>query len=413
MPSGKRIQKILTGLSLLILVSIGCSGADDTGPYARWKAGPPSGRAYFPIGVWLQDPGLAGRYKEAGINLYVGLWRGPTQVQIDTLKKYDMPVICAQNAYAIKHPEEKTIIGWMHGDEPDNAQSIVRGWAELQGEDVTVTIGGNSYGQWGPPVPPDRIISDYRKISAVDPTRPVLLNLGQAVAWDGYPGRGVRRNHPEDYKQYVQGCDIASFDVYPVVHSNPRIAGNLWYVAEGVKRLKQWAGADRPVWNCIETTHISSHTAKPTPHDVRAEVWMSIIHGSRGLIYFVHEWYPRQNAAALLDDPAMLSAVTGINHRIADLAPVINSAGRESRGDVSMTPAGAQVAYLATQYGGATYIFAVDMRGEGNTVTFTVNGAAGDRPVEVLGEDRTLNARKGVFRDAFRPYDVHLYKIRW
>jgi hypothetical protein len=44
----------------------------------RWKNGLPAGEDYFPIAVWLQDPRNATRYKAAGINLYIGLWRGPT-----------------------------------------------------------------------------------------------------------------------------------------------------------------------------------------------------------------------------------------------------------------------------------------------------------------------------------------------
>jgi hypothetical protein len=44
-----------------------------------WKNGPSVDPNYFPIAVWLQDPKNAGRYKPAGINLYVGLWRGPTE----------------------------------------------------------------------------------------------------------------------------------------------------------------------------------------------------------------------------------------------------------------------------------------------------------------------------------------------
>ena len=46
--------------------------------------------------------------------------------------------------------------------------------------------------------------------------------------------------------------------------------------------------------------------AKATPHQVKAEVWMSLVHGSRGLIYFVHQFKPRFNEHALLDDPEML-----------------------------------------------------------------------------------------------------------
>jgi len=36
-----------------------------------------------------------------------------------------MPVICEQNRLALAHKDRPIIIGWMHGDEPDNAQEIV------------------------------------------------------------------------------------------------------------------------------------------------------------------------------------------------------------------------------------------------------------------------------------------------
>jgi hypothetical protein len=56
-----------------------------------------------------------------------------------------------------------------------------------------------------------------------------------------------------------------------------------------------------------------------------SEVSMALVHGSRGLIYFVHQFKPRFNEHALLDDPEMLAAVTAINHQIIELAPVLNS----------------------------------------------------------------------------------------
>jgi len=56
------------------------------------------------------------------------------------------------------------------------------------------------------------------------------------------------------------------------------------------------------------------------PHHVRAEVWMGIVHGSQGLIYFVHQFQPKFVEAALLEDPEMLAAVTQINRQIHKLA---------------------------------------------------------------------------------------------
>jgi hypothetical protein len=35
----------------------------------------------------------------------------------------------------------------------------------------------------------------------------------------------------------------------------------------------------------------------------------------------------------------------------------------------------------------------------------------GSKAVEVLGENRTIVSKKGVFRDDFEQWDVHLYRI--
>ena len=360
-------------------------------PYLKWINGPSRDAGFFPIAVWLQNPTRAGKYKDAGFNTYVGLWKGPTEKQLSALKKAGMKVICHQNEVGLKHVDDPAIIGWMHGDEPDNAQPLAKG------------------GGYGPPILPKKIVDDYLKIRAADPTRPVILNLGQGVAWDGWHGRGVRTNHPEDYSEYVKGCDIASFDIYPAAHSKPQVSGNLWYVARGVERLVKWTKSEQVVWNCIECTRIQNPTNKVTPHQVRCEVWMSIIHGSMGLIYFVHEWKPRFNESALLSDPPMLSAVTAINRQIIRLSPVLNSPTLEKA--ISVSSEGVPVAVMTKRHGGAVYLFAVGMRKGETAVTFTVPGLAGEKNVEVLGENREILSNNGVFKDKFEPWDVHLYRI--
>ncbi|MBW8039027.1 MAG: hypothetical protein FVQ85_03410 [Planctomycetes bacterium] len=362
-------------------------------PYAKWTNGPSHDAGFFPIAVWLQNPSKAGMYKDAGFNTYVGLWKGPTEKQLSELNKAGMKVICHQNKVSLKHVDDATIIGWMHGDEPDNAQPLSNGKG------------------YGPPIRPKKIIDDYLKIRSADPTRPVLLNLGQAVAWDRWHGRGVRTNHPEDYNEYVKGCDIASFDIYPVAHTNPQVSGKLWYVPKGVERLVKWTRGDKAVWNCIECTRINNPTNKATPHQVRCEVWMSIIHGSKGLIYFVHEWKPRFNESALLSDPEMLTAVTEINRQIIGLAPVLNSPAVKDGVKVSFDNKEVPVTFMIKKYKGATYLFAVAMRNGSTTATFSLGGPMGEKNVEVLGENRTIPSKNGVFKDRFKPWDVHLYRI--
>ncbi len=380
------------GLIGLVLVCGGVAGADrPTTETSFSRSGLLSDPNVFPIGVWLQNPRHAQRYRAAGFNLYVGLWNGPTDEQLQQLREAGLSVVCHQNETGLAHLDDPTIVGWMHGDEPDNAQSLGKGKG------------------YGPPVPPEKIRQGYERMRAADPSRPILLNLGQGVAWDQWHGRGIRTNHPEDYPLYMQGCDIASFDIYPACHKNAQVAGQLWYVARGVARLVEWAPGRKQVWNCIECTRINNPDRKATPAQVRCEVWMSIVHGSTGLIYFVHEWQPRFNEAALLADHEMYAAVSRINHRIQSLASVLREPTPADGATIEPADADAPIAVLTKRQGGKTYVFAVMMRNRATIARVTVPGLSGSRRVEVFDEDRTLEAVDGSFHDAFDPWGVHLY----
>lgn len=386
------IATLVLASVLLPSQAVDDAAATDAAPYARWENGPPADPNYFPIAVWLQSPRNAARFKEAGINLYVGLWNGPTDEQLDALRAAGMPVICSQNRLGLAHKDDPILIGWMHGDEPDNAQPLP---------------GGRGY---GPPIAPAKIVADYQRLQDADPSRPILLNLGQGVANDDWKGRGSGASL-DDYPQYVQGADIVSFDVYPVAGIDREDGADfLWYVAKGVERLVNWTEGRKTIWNCIECTHVSSKQ-KATPHQVRAEVWMSLIHGSRGLIYFVHQFKPRFIEAALLEDPEMLAAVTAINRQIHELAPVLNSPTIPGAARVESSNQDVPIALMVKRHDAVTYLFAVGMRNASATASFTVAELVGDVSIEVLGEDRTLEARDGRFTDEFAPYDVHLYRV--
>ena len=372
--------------------SVGPFAEGGSTEYGRWPNGPSSDPTFFPIGVWLQDPARAREYQAAGINLYVGLWKGPTEEQLTVLRAVGIRVICAQNDVGLKYKDDPVIAAWMHGDEPDNAQAIP---AEK--------------GKWGPAVPPQKIIEDYEEMVRRDPTRPVWLNFGQGVANEEFKGRAAPY---EDYPEYCKGADIVSFDVYPVVGiRKPDGEKYLWYVAKGVDRLRTWTQYEKPVWNVIECTHIHNPDKKATPHQVRAEVWMSLVHGSRGIIYFVHEWEPRFVEAALLQDPEMLEAVTRINRQIHELAPVLNSPTIEEGARVRSAVEEVPIDLMVKHHGGAIYVFAVAMRMGDTHGDFEISGMTGHATAEVIGEKRSIKVVDGYFEDRFETYDVHLYRI--
>ena len=74
------------------------------------------------------------------------------------------------------------------------------------------------------------------------------------------------------YPMYEMGADIVAFDIYPVNNTDATTGGNLWFVAQGVDRLRMWANYAKPVWNWIETTGIDDPAHAPTPSQVRTEV---------------------------------------------------------------------------------------------------------------------------------------------
>jgi hypothetical protein len=145
---------------------------------------------------------------------------------------------------------------------------------------------------------------------------------------------------------------------------------------------------------------------------VRAEVWMALIHGSRGLIYFVHQFKPKFDEHALLDDPEMLTEVTAINHQIESLASLLNSPTVEKAASVQSASPQTPIDIMAKRQGQELTLCAVGMRNAATTGTFTVSGTTDSTTVEVLREARTLPVHNGRFSDAFRPYDVHLYRLK-
>jgi hypothetical protein len=371
-------------LLLLIFISLSVSGQNLTK------------RDFFPVAVWLQSPENAMKYKvDGGINLYVGLWRPLNENQFELLKSAGIKLICEQNEFGLTHKTDPIIFGWMSGDEPDNAQ-----WnSETQ--------------RYDPCISPEKVIEIYKKAKEKDPDHPYYLNLGQGVSFTDYIGRGECRGRTDLYSVanngYLKGCDIASFDIYPVNSEYPEVKDKLWMGAKGIDSLRVWCNDSKPVWTWIETTRIGKDSPrKPTPEEVKAQVWMALIHGAKGIGYFCHSFYPESDEAALLHDQTMLAEVKKINQQINSLAGVLNSKNRTGIAEVNSSNKEAPIDLMTKRYENANYLFAVVMRKNPAHATFRVSSGT---IAEVLGENRTLKISNGHFEDDFEPYGVHIYKI--
>jgi hypothetical protein len=363
--------------------------------YQQWSNGVQFDNNTFPVAVWLQSPDNIQEYKDIGINLFIGLWDGPTESQLQTLKSEEMIVIAEQNETGLNSINNDIIKGWSHIDEPDNAQ-----WnSETQTYDACIS--------------PTILQEKYNELKTLDSTRPVYLNFGKGLANETWSGRGVcTGNNDEYYPEASKAADILSFDIYPVTSTDENDSGNLWYVAQGVERLRNYSNNSKPVWVWIETTHVNNPDVRPTPSQIRSEVWLALIHGANGIGYFAHEFQPSFKEAGLLYYQEISAAVKDINAQVQSFAPLLNSPSIENGISVSSTNPNVSIATMLKRTSEATFVFAVSMREESTSGEFILTNLPENAKVEVVDENRylKLNEDKG-FSDEFGAYEVHIYKI--
>jgi hypothetical protein len=368
-------------------------------PYAGWTRGIPTDPSFFPIGVWLQLPSHASELAKIGVNVYVGNNAGTDPLMagdLANLKSLGMYAIIGQDSVGLANIADPTIVGWwMTPDEPDNAQP-------------------NGSGGYGPPVAPSTLVTQYQSYANADPTRPVWLGLGQGVAYDAWEGRGS--NAPPE-SQYVPASDIVSFDIYPYNNcggdpNEQATCGQFWLNAFGIDRLHMWSNRGQAVWSDFETTVIAAGTTTgPTPVQTRSEVWLGLIHGANGILYFIDSWNPSFREDAIFESSAMVSAVTTLDQQIAMLAPELNSATIPNLVSVSSSSASAPIDTMVKANGSKLYVMSAIARTGTVTGTFTIAGMTGSAVASVLGENRNVNVTKGRFTDAFAQNDVHVYVI--
>jgi hypothetical protein len=347
--------------------------SDDTrGPLSR----------FFPIAVDYQPSSLFGTWKRRGINTVI---RVPPNEDVESwtsaANAHGLKMIRAARPDAARDDAEPNLLAFTGPDEPE--------------------IAGHA---------PAAITDEYTRLKRSAPSKPYLINLAGASVLAGTPpadgvscqGAGISSADTACLDRYIDSADWISHDIYPVNTHQP-----IATIGATLDLLRQRSGT-RPQFAYIEATDLWSDGVVASADQFRGEIWHAIIHGARGISYFVVD-VPAPTAKPDAVPPHLVDEMTVQNERITQLAPVLQA---------PIDPPGVGVTVAAPleatwrQAGGKTYLVVLNQS----------DGPVADARIDVLGarlplavsaweEDRALRTSANGFADSFDPYEVHVYEF--
>lgn len=294
----------------------------------------------YPIAVWAMESRTAPAFAAMGVNIFVA--GGGTVGWCDSLAASGVAGYVHWSSGRSEEDAEAIarspgFLGWMHGDEPDNPEVV---------DDVFLITRRS----------PQSLQSAYDEMKASTTPAPMYLNLGQGLA------NGLAQSTPDSvYPEFCRTADIVCYDVYPT-STQERGTDRLHLTARGVERLRTFAGPDKPLWIWLECTQLNGSRARrgnraPHPHELRAEVWMSIVHGADGIGYFPHQFNPYRGGPAAIPPP-LQAEMALTNSLLHALAPVLRTGAMQR---LAVDSRRGQISAARWQLGEHTLVAVVNM----------------------------------------------------
>lgn len=288
-----------------------------------------NGVAFFPRMVWRQCPTYVPTSIGAGINVFLGVSCVVPEQQFEKLAGR-APSTTDAGMPGLSGPVH---LGWHFRDEAD------------------VALGGADK------LPQPKAAG-----------RVTFLTLTDKFSVNAAPGPYGK----DIYPGLFAAADVIGFDTYPVeVRCSIEQIDNVYWMQREIVQLAQ----GKPTFQWIEAgpmEHCRSNE-DPTPAVVRAETWLAIAGGARGIGYFPDYWAEN-----------IRNEVRVVNREIAALAPallgpVVNATWSPQN----------PVRVGVRKYNGALYIIAANTSTSPASASFTVPGLAG-RKLRVFGDGRVV-----------------------
>ncbi|HEX5661310.1 MAG TPA: hypothetical protein VFX59_29175 [Polyangiales bacterium] len=375
-------------------------------PATRWPEAPSSLRELFPLAADYQWPDSFPGWADAGVNTVIRVRSendpdaaSPTEVEAWTAKAnaLGLKMIREPRADPSADNGEAGLLAFLLFDEPDVPRR-------------------------GQPIDIDPFASIAERAGALRAAgitpRPLFVNFaGWSVLseHDTYFRYGRGDRHTKDfYSRYVELEDWASQDIYAIsqmfVGQNMRVEDALATLPLTFAKLRRWA-PDKPQFAYIETSQHYGTSRQLTPGEFRAQLWLAIVGGARGIFYFTANGC---DGTCVIPDgttPEVRAELRTQNARLTKLTHVLQGEINPLGFSVSAA-APLETSWRSSEDG--HYILAVN--GSASTVErwIRIEGKLASGAIEVLEEPlRTIETVGGyTFRDTLGPYEARVYRFR-
>jgi len=308
-----------------------------------------TGQPFFPRMVWAQCPWAYDLALAAGINTFMGSCSSSDE-QIAALQGKALSITPVET-----RRDGPGVIGFHHVDEADAVLPRV--------EDL-------------PLLPPSK-----------SSRRPTFLTLTNHFFSGSSPlpqGRAM-------YPGMIARAEMVGFSLYPLQTWCRRVT--LHAVFDAQRELVALARG-RPTYQWVEAGPMEFCAGlDPSPALVRAETWLAIAGGARGIGWFPGVW-----------SGPVAAEIGRLSRELASLAPALLG----DEGEAVVTPVSSPVRVGVRRSNGATYVIAVNSWTEPATVRVRVPGLTAGS-VRVFGERRTLEVKDGALVDSLRGLRARIY----
>ena len=267
-----------------------------------------------------------------------------------------------------------------------------------------------------------RAMHDYINLPLVDPNHPDMTCLYDA--WFEDPESSSRLDHFRTYAFF----DVVGVDCYPLKPPpgpNPAdapLTALAKWVDDAYEAIRL-EGEDATVHMVLETFQFGGWRMPP-PEQLKLMVYLSSIHGAKGIWYFCYGGSTRDGqhygpGPGIHDFPLMWEYVGKLNQELQSLGKVFLSLPILSTMTVSTSTLAtpniygyAPIHYTLKWYEDCYYLITANgSENQGYTAAFNLPFAEEVRQIEVLFEDRIISPTADGFADHYDPMEVHVYKL--